>query len=294
MIKHLMICRPSNPNKTTCTMKNNTLNSKKSFLLVPLFLGAVLSAQTTVVQWGSDDDIVDGFTIVNRNSISASTTTPFSPSGGTNDYYGGESLTPSGRSAVFYGSLYNAEASQSRYRVFPAAPDPLNFQFNGTANDHTHAGLIFWQQADGFLNGFDSATLDYSDVEFDLTVVVATARDEQSVHLIVREGASTFYASNRLGNLLSGVDATFTEADVTSWSAYDPTSDIVTIGAAATPTLSDVTAIGYLFTSFDSDRTLTDIRMNEFVVTAVPELGSFGLIGGIFVLSMVLVRRKRY
>lgn len=266
---------------------------KKSILLIAAgFLPLALSAQVTVVQWGADNDIVNNFYNSNINSISVNLSAPINPGANVQGYYQG-SLSPTGRSAIFYGTVYST-GTTSRLQIPNATPDYMVFDFAGTASDHTYGGIALWQKTDGFLNGYNTAALDFSDVSFSLNTGVNAARNpQQSVHFVVRQGTGDFYVSNRLGDLVGGVGAKiFTQADLTSWSSYDPTTSIIAIGSSANPTLDNITAVGYLFTDIDSSLATASFRMPEFTVTAVPEPATYALLAGLSVLGLVLLRRR--
>lgn len=261
----------------------------------PLLLGSCLFAQTVVVQWGSDDDIVTGFFNGNRDSISVDLSSTINPTSGSQGYYQGD-LTPTGRSAVFYGTVYNSTDGNSRLQIPNSiTPNPLTFDgSNGTDTTagRTFAGTAIWQKSDGFLTGSDTITWsDIDTIKWDTNVNASTSRGE--TRFVVRNGASDFYVSNDLGVFTSASAGTATKSDATSWFDYDPTTDITNIGSAATPTLTDITAIGYLFTKVD-DFTSISNRTSEFsVTTAIPEPNTFALLSGVLALSAVVIRRRR-
>jgi hypothetical protein len=82
------------------------------------------------------------------------------------------------------------------------------------------------------------------------------------------------------------------ESLLSGWSEYDPTVNIFTIGASATPALDDITAIGVLYTRTADNTTFANFRVNEFTVTAVPEPATYALLAGAMVLGLVLLRRR--
>lgn len=162
-------------------------------LLIPvsaLAIAASASAQT-FVQWGPGGNIVTATAnALTVSSITASTATSVNPAANANGYYDGD-LSPAGRNAVFYGSVYNDPAktpsATTRLQITHASPnDFINFDFSGTASNHTQAGLVFWQKSD-FQNGFDTAAVDFADVEFNIVTGVNAARNpQQNVYLVVR------------------------------------------------------------------------------------------------------------
>jgi hypothetical protein len=279
-----------------------TLHTPLHGLILPIVLVAfaVIAAPAVhgqvVVQWGQSTNIVTNFVSVNLNTDVLNAATPRNPTiGGSSGYYDGGS--PAGISAVFYGATFaNTNTSPSatsrlqipnNVTISSQTSDNLVFDFGTlTVSSHTVAGVAFWQKSDGFLNGFNTNTLAFSDINnLTLRTSVNAARAEQQLRVVIRDGAD-YYVSNHLGALSSGW-TNFGLANISSWSNYNPTTDIVAIGSAATPVLGDVTGIGYLFTDVNSDLSTVNFRVSEFNVTAVPEPSTVALLlGGVCALAI--------
>lgn len=255
-----------------------------------------LSATIIAVQWGGDEDIVSSSRFepsVYSNAIDLGT--PFSLPIGTADYYG-NGTDPADRSAVFYGTVNNTSGGTSRLVVYNnTGLDNLGLDFSdtsGAGNEATIGGALIWQKSDGFLT---NATVDISEVTFTIDAFVNASTAQGDVRLIVRNGASDFYVSNDLFGTLYGV-APFNagvadESLLTGWSVYDPTTDIFEIGAAATPTLDDITAFGLVYSRTADNTTFANFRLNEFTV-AIPEPSTYAAIFGVAFLGLALVRRR--
>lgn len=262
-------------------------------LLVTLtsFTFAATASAQTLVQWGAGNDIVTSTFSANRNSISASTATSINPGANVNGYYNG-TLSPAGRSAIFYGTVYNSTDGNSRLQVSNVNPDTLRYDgSNGTDTSagRTFAGLTFWQKSDGFLTSGNITWSDIDSITWATAVNASSARGE--TRFVVRNGASDFYISNNLGIFTSASSGTATKANATSWFDYTPTSSILTIGAAATPTLNDITAIGFMFSKVNDFTTIANTT-TEFSVTVIPEPSSaMLLIAGAG--SLLFVRRRK-
>lgn len=274
-------------------MKKHTLAQKSLFTgLVTCLLAGSLTAQTSVVKWGADNDVVTDFISLNRNASALNIATPSNPTIGSGGYYQGSN--PVDRSAVFYNTVYNSTDGDSRLQIPNSiTPNPLTLDGSNdsdTSATRVFAGVTLWQKSDGFL---DSGTLTWANIDtitWDTNVNASSARGE--TRFVVRNGASDFYISNDLGVFTSANAGIADKADATSWFDYTPATDITSIGAIATPTLDDITAIGYMFYKQD-DFTFITNRTSEFSVTAVPEPGSFALIGGALALVSVMIRRRR-
>ncbi|MCC5840379.1 MAG: PEP-CTERM sorting domain-containing protein [Opitutales bacterium] len=263
------------------------------------FASTFLSAQI-VVQWGGDNDIVTS-SVFGSNVYSSAVdlgtpfSLPISPAPGSGGYYNGGN--PADRSAIFYGTVNNTSGGTSRRVVYNnAGLDNLGLDFSDTSgegNTATIGGALIWQKSDGFLT---NATVDFSQVTFTIDAFVNASTAHGDVRLIVRNGASDFYVSNPLFNSLWGV-APFNagvadESLLTSWSVYDPTTDIFAIGAGATPTLDDITAIGFVYSRTADNTTFANFRLNEFTV-AIPEPSTYAAIFGLTFLGLAIWRSKR-
>lgn len=263
-------------------------------LLIPVSTLAIAASASaaTLVQWGPDDNIVTSFySNSSINSISASTATSINPGANVQGYYQG-SLSPAGRSAIFYGTVYNSTDGDSRLQIPNETPDKLKFDgSNGTDTSagRTFAGLVFWQKSDGFLT---SGTITWDDID---TITWASAVNASlsrgETRFVVRNGASDFFISNDLGVFTSASAGTADKADATSWFDYSPTTDITSIGSAATPTLDDITAIGYMFKKV-GDFTNIQLNTSEFTATVVPEPSS-ALLLGLGGVAILFLRRLR-
>jgi hypothetical protein len=263
----------------------------RSLILAATLLATTLAAQASiVVKWGADNDIVNAFVSLNRNAVALNVVTANSPT--TGNYYQGHS-DPSDRSAKFYNTVYNSTDGNSRLQIPNSiTPNPLTFDgSNGTDTSagRTFAGLTLWQKSDGFLS---NGTLSWSDIDtivWNSNVNGATSRGE--TRFVVRNGASDFYISNNLGIFTSASTGIADKDDVTAWFSYTPTTSILAIGSAATPTLDDITAIGYYFVKVDNFTSISH-RTSEFTVMAVPEPSTYALIAALGALGVAMLRRR--
>ena len=254
------------------------------------FVVATSAQSISVVQWGPEDDIVTGFSNTNRNVVQVDLATAFNPDIGTHGYYQGGN--PGNASAIFYGTVYNSTDGDSRLQIPNSiTPNPLTFDFsNGTDTSATReiAGLALWQKSDGFLT---SNTISFADLSLSLdhSVNGSTARGE--VRFVVREGAGDFFISNDLGTLSAANAGVANESMVSSWFSFDPTVSVLDVGAVATPTLSDITAIGFSYYKQDQFTNAT-FRVSEFSATAIPEPSTYAAILGFGALALVVWRRR--
>ncbi len=251
---------------------------------------AAFASTVTLVQWGEDNDIVNAFVSVNRNNVALNVVTPNNPT--TGNYYAGEA-NPSDRSAIFYNTVYNSTDGNSRLQIPNSiTPNPLTFDgSNGsdTSAGRTFAGLTLWQQSDGFLTAGTYSWADIETITWNSNVNASTSRGE--TRFVVRNGASDFYISNDLGVFDGESAGVAGKGDVSGWFSYTPTTSILTIGTPATPTLDNITAIGYMFYKQDNFTSISH-RTSEFSVTAIPEPGTLALVG-IALGSLLLFRRRK-
>lgn len=118
--------------------------------------------------------------------------------------------------------------------------------------------------------------------------------DDAHVRFLVEE-SSQFYISQIFsvpGNLSWG--SISQDPSALSWNLFTPfSSGTATIGASATPTLTDVDSVGFFASSFDDNVQFTAVQTRHFSVTAVvPEPSSFSvmLVG---MAGLCLYRRRR-
>ena len=283
-------------------MKENIIRRMAAAAVLVLF--AVGANGQVAVQWGPGADIVTGLRTApassgSQDSLTLNLANPASPTGA--DYYAGNP-NPTDRSAKFYATVKDTAGTNAYIQLANnydpnggGAYDALRISTDaGAATAHSAWGVIVWQKSDGFLNGFNANTVDFSNVTLSLAGNNNSNDGTVETRIVVRQGASDFYISNSLGAFAAGSNGwtTFTHAGIASWSAYDPVADISVIGAAATPTLNNVTAVGFYYSRTGSSLRYFNTSVREFTMTVIPEPASAGLLL-VGVAAAVAARRRR-
>lgn len=293
-----------------------TTSKTLKVLLITLaggFAFATAHAQFPVVQWGGSGDTV----IVNNGifgpDINSKVLNVASPKAGTSTgagYYMGDPLRTDRSVTVYAGAWTNATVAgaESNFRLLPAnfaAWHPaiydsliLNTNSGAGGTPHSTAGIALWQKSDGFINGWNAQAVNFADLNIRLTIANNAEQNPETKanHLVVRDGAN-FYVSNDFGggiaNLTQYTVFENLESLITDWYAYDPTTDITSIGSFASPALNDITAIGVLNLTDNFPLQFYATMIGEFNVTAVPEPSTYALIFGLGVMGLVVGRRLR-
>lgn len=79
-----------------------------------------------------------------------------------------------------------------------------------------------------------------------------------------------------------------------TWLAYDPATSLSSIGGASSPDLDNVLAIGLWFenTRESGNSGAMGFYVHDIQFTAIPEPRTYVLIGGVFAMAVVLLRRR--
>jgi hypothetical protein len=215
---------------------------------------------------------------------------------GTNPLQLNPSAGYSGTSAIFSGAVA-ITGSRTRATVVQnsgvADRIQLKFSDGGTG---VGSALVLWNQAN-FLGGMSSGNVGFLSTDT-ISMDIATYAQFTPGRLVIQQGGS-YYVSEEVFDATGSFVLNPTALD---WFNYNPTgwdpanaATLSTIGSAATPVsggmLSDVTKIGFLFTSNDAGSNAIRISSFEVNMSAIPEPGSAALlVGG---LAVLFVRRGR-
>lgn len=275
--------------------------NKLPLTITALLAGTTMAmSQSTIVALSDSNDYVSAYTAIDTlvEDSNGQFSAPFSLSNQMNPQSG---YTPGG-SGIFYGGVGTNMASPTTI-----GPDVVGFQsddafrfrlHNNAQTGDSAVGVFIWKQADwealtsGAVSGLSFSTTGRK--------FGTNANQHSDFRFLVQEGGM-IYVSDRIlpasGN--SGFpDAigTMTLADTSSvsWYSYDPATDMQTIGAVASPSFTNVTAVGMyheLTKLTDADQSFT-VEYYDFTVTAVPEPATISLMLGATVLGIVFIRRR--
>lgn len=255
--------------------------------IIPVAVLALLTGPdlcaADLVHWGEGADIVTAQRVLSGSS-GVALSPVFRNSPATSDYYAGDPDPPD-RSALFIATAFTGSeeaAARADVRIgndhSPTGTpfDTILFSIDaGAAVPQAAGGLVLWDKQDGFLNGFDTVAVDFDRLAFSLTGNSNTqpVSGGAQTRIVVRNGSAAYYVSNNMGVYPTGANGwgTFTDADITTWHAFDPTIDISVIGEAVPAVLDDITAIGFLYLVDDTGaRRYFNTHTREFLVTVLP------------------------
>jgi hypothetical protein len=156
--------------------------------------------------------------------------------------------------------------------------------------------LFLWDKGD-FLNGMNSESAGFSSTDT-ITISLATYAQFSPGRIVIQQGSS-YYVSEAVFNAATSFTVNPTGLD---WFNYDPTgwsatnaATLSTIGSAASPVfggmLSNITEVGFLFTSNDSSSNAVRVQNFEVTMSVIPEPTAAVLCAG--GLLFLLPRRKK-
>lgn len=298
-------------------MQNTTLKTLAAAGIA--LLPAAMNAETTIIDFGGSDAYVasspthvlfNGYTTSGK---SFDLTTAFNPSASYS--------IPTGKSGVFYGGASIASTngtgqwnttsgltvrnnlttpafgSEDAIRFYPSWSTTV-----GDGSQKFYSAVVF-KKAD-FLNGMSTETVTFdSSSSYSATFALGSGYQTANCRfrIIVQDG-SNWYISQASG--LTGGNTAQSATNVTfasrTWSSYDPFTSLSAIGATATPSFTNIGAVGFAFelSSLQSANGGTNggAWVNDFIVngvSAVPEPSSYAVIAGFLVLGGTTVTRRR-
>lgn len=208
-----------------------------------------------------------------------------------------------GTSSVFYGGMIHENSNSGAYNYQAPSAGSLSgvystgihARMNGITNDDAAAFFAYWKAADFLAEPGSAVTLDSSSsmkIAFD-----SLSSSNLQARWVIETGAGFFITSSAIAAINSNQATTTTQNDLTtnSWLSYDPASDILAMGSAAAPDLSDVIGVGFRLDAQGSSFGSTfRTRIGEFEVnaTVVPEpttAAALLLAGALFT-----VRRRQF
>lgn len=262
----------------------NILAALTALAVIPLAASATVVVDFTATATADTDGV--GYAS-GTDDVPYSFTTARNPGIGSNGY--GDSPDTS---AVFYGgAAWTGTGSGLNDKPYLESTDGSWRYRLGAAIGDSMGAVQLWKKAD-FLNGLDSQA-----VSFDAASSMSVRTDEfgsgfgGDIRFVVQDG-STMYISSATAFLDGGATTTLSDPDSASWFAYDPATSIMTVGAAATPTFSDITAVGVYFEITASTEGNKTFAFDDFQVDAIPEPVTAGLLG-FASLAMLAIRRFR-
>lgn len=208
-----------------------------------------------------------------------------------------------GTSSVFYGGMIHENSSSGAYNYQAPSAGSLSgvystgihARMNGVTTDDAAAFLAYWKAADFLVEPGSAVMLDSSSsmkIAFD-----SLSSSNLQARWVVETSTGFFITSGSVTNINSGQAVTFTQNDMTtnSWLTYDPAVDMLALGSASAPDLSDVIGVGFRLDATGSSFGSTfRTRIGEFEVnaTVVPEpTTAVSLLLGA---TLVVVRRRRH
>jgi hypothetical protein len=253
-----------------------------------------LSAQSTIVSFSGTGLVTSNQNLGSKGSFVYDASTAISPASG----YTGQ---------TFYGSIASTNettAPLTTWQIFNnldiGGPlDRIGISNGGTTSgaERSHYGLIMFQQAD-FLGGLNTGTVSLNSTTSLSYGVRRTGGNPSQAAFVIQNATGYFISSptTLTNNQANGFDAvTLNDPTATSWLSYDPTTNISTIGGAATPVLDGITAVGLWFsnTRASDSSSFMGFYVQNIEFKAVPEPSAFALLAGALTLGVVMVRRRR-
>ena len=235
----------------------------QNIAIITIVFGLSVQA-SSLVNWGENSSIVASTIIATTGagSTNINLTTPSSAAVGATYY-----PNNTGASPVFYSAAWdNLTANQTgagggAVRVVNNASDAdmIRFIFVDEGANHRSTALVIWQRYGsgssgapqyGFLNGGDNSG---NSVTLDSLSVTAYANNQTGLtnRFVIAIGTN-FYVSEALsafaGTFATRSTVSIGDVGAANWYAYDPTSDIRTVGSLAVITnFSNVSAVGLLY-----------------------------------------------
>jgi hypothetical protein len=267
---------------------------------------AALHGQANIVSWGPSTGYVTANQALNNWAGTGKTFSTSDSSSPTSNY-----STPSGLSATFYGggSIVSTTGTGSFNTrnigdnvANGGGNDVIRFipTWSGTnaANQQMFYAATVFKKSD-FLNYSSQQVQLASSNSFNITWYGTTNFSGSSnVRLIVQDGSSWYLSSSLAAINVASLTSTTGNFSSLTWSAYDPTTSLSTIGSSATPTLDNVNAIGYLMTvgsTSGNNGNTAAFLVNQFNITAtaIPEPSTYAALAGALALVGVMVQRRR-
>lgn len=197
-----------------------------------------------------------------------------------------------GTSSVFYGGMTHLNSSSGAYNyqapgaMAGAFTTGIHARLNGLATADA-AFLAYWKAADFLVEPGTAAIIDSSST---MRIAFDSLSSTNLQARLVLETAAGFYITQfavAAINSTQGINQTVSNIDGLAWLNYDPSSDIIALGSAATPDLTDVVGVGFQLRALDGLNFRTRVGEFEVNATVVPEPTTAAALifaGGLFAL----------
>ncbi len=254
------------------------MNQKQLITIAALASFALTAQAATIVNWGASGGDA-GIVTANANGTVSTTYTGsyINPANGTSGY----STNVAGQTREYYGAI--SESGSVFGIVNLASGDQIQMVKNFSNLGGTVNSMIAWESPD-FLT---------SDRELEsFTMEFETRGGNGSTAQYLIETSAGWYLSD---NIFSQDDLSTINTAVGSltWSSF---SEFGVTGGGTTPADTDnIVSVGaYFSSSIDAGGgNWTGAKLEYFNVTAIPEPGTYALLGGLLALGHVMVRRRR-
>ncbi len=254
------------------------MNQKQLITIAALASFALTAQAATIVNWGASGGDA-GIVTANANDTVSTTYTGsyINPANGTSGY----STNVAGQTREYYGAI--SESGSVLGIVNLASGDQIQMVKNFSNLGGTVNSMIAWESPD-FLT---------SDRELEsFTMEFETRGGNGSTAQYLIETSAGWYLSD---NIFSQDDLSTINTAVGSltWSSF---SEFGVTGGGTTPADTDnIVSVGaYFSSSIDAGGgNWTGAKLEYFNVTAIPEPGTYALLGGLLALGHVMVRRRR-